>query len=222
MRGFALAMCLGTSLAAMGPVSASERESTGQAGPITFDIPAQPLPSALDAYSAMTGLEVLYDSGLADRHRSSSVKGAYTIRDALSLLLAGSGLEARPISVGAITIVALPAARRVTPPGPRPAESPYRAYFAAIQESFEQTLCRSAGVIPQDYRAVVKFEVGPSGQIEHPQLLQPTGNPSRDRVVADLLGHMTVGQAPPAGLPQPVMLLVLPQSSGDQPNCSPQ
>ncbi|HLH10415.1 MAG TPA: STN domain-containing protein [Methylovirgula sp.] len=208
-RVFALAVGLTAIGAANGHLLAAEGgNGIEKAGPIAFDIEAQPLASALDAYSAKTGREVLYDSSLTARRRSTEVKGKYTIEDALTVLLAGSGLQARKISPEAITIMPMPIVQAA--PGPRPGDSPYRAYFAMIQASFEKSLCQSTDAVLKN-RTVIKFEIGASGRIEHAELLDSTGDADRDSVVKHLLEHMSVGQAPPADLPQPIMLLVLPQ-----------
>jgi hypothetical protein len=218
-RGFVLAICLWISAGAIALASAGGQEDvTDQARRITFDIPAQPLASALDAYSSATGLEVLYASGLAAHHRSPDVKGIYTTEDALSILLEASGLRARAISAGAITIVATEQPAAI--PGLRPGESPYRDYFAVIQASFERAFCHNTDTGSGDYRTVVRFKIGPSGDIQQPELLGSTGNPHRDLAIAAMLGHMTIGEPPPADLPQPVMMLVTPQSSGKALNCS--
>jgi Secretin and TonB N terminus short domain len=185
---------------------------------IAFDIPSEPLAAALDAYSSKTGIEVLYDSSLAQTHRSTTLTGEYTAAEALSVLLSRTGLRARQISDGAVTIASMPSEEAATP-DPRPAESPYRTYFAAVQMSLERLLCDSGNAIPQNYRSVVKFRIGPTGQIEHPQLLRSNAAPVQDVAVARLFLHMNVGQAPPPSLPQPMMLLILPQSSRNTLNC---
>jgi hypothetical protein len=198
---------------------ALQRDTRAQGDTRAFDIPAQPLSSALDTYSAKTGFEVLYDSDLALHRRSPPLKGNYSARDALSALLSGSGLVARAISDGAITIMASPA-QQAMPPAPAPEASPYRNYFAAIQASFEGILCQGAGVIPSNYRGVIRFGIGRSGDVEHPELLDSNGTSVEDVAVSRLFAHMAIGASPPSGLPQPVMLLVLPQSSTDLANCS--
>jgi hypothetical protein len=211
-------------LAIAGRATAEEtsmaKDRGGQNGLIAFHIPSQTLSTALDAYSSRTGIEVLYDSGLANRRRSHGVEGDYRIEDGLSVLLLGSGLMARPISDGAITITQLPA-NEAFAPGPGPKESPYRVYFAAMQVSFEKILCRSSKVIPQSYRSVLKFGIGPLGQVEHPELLHSNGTPVQDLAVAGLFAHTTIGQAPPSALLQPIMLLILPKSPGDLSYCVP-
>src|SRR6202012_6261247 len=69
-----------------------------------FDIAAQPLVNALDAYSSLTGFETLYDSAIARGRSSSAVQGTFTAADALRIMLAGTSLSARLIPRDAVSI----------------------------------------------------------------------------------------------------------------------
>jgi iron complex outermembrane recepter protein len=75
-----------------------------------FDIPPQPLASALSSYAQVTGLRLAYPAGLAAARRSPGVSGSLEPRDALLRLLAGTGLAPREADGGAVTLVALPEA----------------------------------------------------------------------------------------------------------------
>jgi len=223
-----LVACVAAGIGAGGATAAEPANAPQKSvGRISFDIPAQPLVTALDAYSSATGLEVLYDSALAAGHSAAPVKGSYTAREAVALLLGGSGLTARPIGVGAITITPAPAAGPAPiAPGPvpspvsspGPAESPYAAYFALIQQRFETAFCQDAHASPGNYRAVLKFTIEPTGRIVQAELLGSTGSSQRDRAIAQALGRVSLGEPPP-DLPQPVMLLILPQSAGKVADC---
>jgi hypothetical protein len=70
--------------------------SSGAAGHLllNFDIPAQPLASALDRYAAMSRRSVVFRDELVAGRNSSPVQGRYSARAALSALLAGTGLMA--------------------------------------------------------------------------------------------------------------------------------
>jgi hypothetical protein len=182
-----------------------------------FAIPMQPLASALDSYGSITGLEIVYNSALAANRRSFGVNGVYTPEAALTVLLKGSGLTARPLGTGAVTIVpaAIPQPTQISSPG----ASPYRTYFAAIQQSFESSFCRSEILGVGDYRTVVRFNIAADGKILRPQLIGSTGSALRDREIMQALATLTFDK-PPLDLPQPVMMLILPQSSASMSNCS--
>ncbi len=184
---------------------------------LVFAIPAQPLVSALDSYGSITGLEIVYNSALATDRHSSGVNGVYTPEAALSILLKGSGLTARSIGIGAVTLVTAAIAPSAETLGP--GASPYRTYFAAIQRSFESFFCRSENVSPGDYRTIVKFNIAANGKILRPQLIGSTGNAQRDRAIAQTLANVTFDKPPP-DLPQPLMMLILPRSSGNVLDCA--
>ncbi len=57
-----------------------------------FDIPAQPLTDALVAFGQQSGIQITVDGILARNISSPTVRGTMTSREALSRLLAGSGL----------------------------------------------------------------------------------------------------------------------------------
>ncbi|WP_411037251.1 TonB-dependent siderophore receptor [Shinella sp. BYT-45] len=58
-----------------------------------FDIPAQPLDQALRTLARQTGLQIAYQTSIASGAMAPSVTGTMTAEQALSRLLAGSGLS---------------------------------------------------------------------------------------------------------------------------------
>ncbi|MFT3965380.1 MAG: TonB-dependent hemoglobin/transferrin/lactoferrin family receptor [Sphingobium sp.] len=68
---------------------------TTPAGQVDLDIPAQDLNKALLALTDKAGLQIFYDLDKVTGKRSSAVKGRYASMDALSKLLAGTGLTFR-------------------------------------------------------------------------------------------------------------------------------
>ncbi|TXL72998.1 TonB-dependent receptor [Vineibacter terrae] len=75
------------------PAPASRPTLVAQTRP--FNIPAQPLDSALAAYAAATGVQVLYDSRITSGLRSGGVTGPLAPEEALRRLVAGTGLLVR-------------------------------------------------------------------------------------------------------------------------------
>ena len=69
------------------------RAQTAASGVASLNIPAQPLSSALIAYSRQTGVDVFADADLTAGKRSAAVSGALPPREALARLLAGTGLS---------------------------------------------------------------------------------------------------------------------------------
>jgi hypothetical protein len=85
----AVAFALATEVTS-GPIRAQSSAVTSSK--ITFNIPAQPLNTALRAFSAATGVQLVYNSELAAGHDSDGVSGSYAPSEALRKLLDKSGL----------------------------------------------------------------------------------------------------------------------------------
>ena len=73
--------------------------------PVAFNIPAQSLASALNAYSITTLYEVVYNGQLAVGRQSAAVKGNFTPEAALQLLLEGTGLLPHYMAADAFVLV---------------------------------------------------------------------------------------------------------------------
>ena len=69
-----------------------------------FAIPPQPLGDALDAFVRITGWQVGYSAELARDRRSANVEGNLTPSEALTQLLAGSGLDYRLTATETVTL----------------------------------------------------------------------------------------------------------------------
>ncbi|MEM6906077.1 MAG: TonB-dependent receptor, partial [Pseudomonadota bacterium] len=73
-----------------------------------YQIPAGPLDLALNRYAAVSGVQVIYDSDLTAGLSSGGAAGALSEEDALSDVLAGSGLSYQFNGDGTVTISAAP------------------------------------------------------------------------------------------------------------------
>src|SRR6202158_2776791 len=70
----------------------------------SFDIPAQPLPSALVAFSRQAGVQVVTtDKGLGGYQRGE-VKGRFALRDAITRLLGNTGLAFKVAGEGTVVV----------------------------------------------------------------------------------------------------------------------
>lgn len=186
-----------------------------------FDLPAQQLASALEAFSAVTGVVVLYNGNLAVGRTSTEVKGELSSVEALQHLLKGSGLVARYTSDDAIVVIPVapdPAAAR--PPAAiakaalvnRSREE--QGYLSLLQAAVGRALCSSARTQPGDYRLAMKFWINAAGEITRPVLLGSTNDSDRDAAILAVLVKASIGEPPPAELAQPVTFVMLPRSSG--------
>lgn len=186
---------------------------------IAFDIAAQPLASALEAYSAATGLEVFYDGSLAVARRSSDVRGRFAPEAALQRLLRGTELIARSTGPASFTITppvpADPPARRA----PADGSSPYEAYFALVQAGLARALCSSAQTQPGRYQVIIRLWIAPTGAIRRTELLGSTGTLMRDHAFLNVLHNLQIG-APPPRMPQPITMAILPRASVRPADCA--
>lgn len=91
----ALAIHLGL-FAAAAPVYAAQPQA-GAAQPVVlmFDIPAQPLGSAVLAFADQAGLQVLFDSQRLQGLSSTALKGSFSVQEGLGRLLGGAPVEYR-------------------------------------------------------------------------------------------------------------------------------
>ncbi|OBS51544.1 TonB-dependent receptor [Methylosinus sp. 3S-1] len=93
------ALLLTTTILCAGALVATTARAQGSAPTqnrmVSFAIPAQPLPAAIDAFIRATGWQVGYPSRIADGLTSTPVSGAMPPAQALRSLLAGTGLGVR-------------------------------------------------------------------------------------------------------------------------------
>jgi hypothetical protein len=183
-----------------------------------FNIPAQPMAEALYAFSAITGIEILVDARSAEGRRSTAVAGTMAPREALEVMLAGSGLASEDFGPGTIALKPIP-----RPPADGSSGSAARLdlpYFADVQRAIQQALCADARTLPGTYRVALKLWIGRSGTVLLSKRLDTTGDAARDVAIdAVMHGGLRIGQ-PPADLPQPITLLISPRDPQETSVCS--
>jgi hypothetical protein len=213
-KALLFAACLG-SIVWAGEAPFVRREGDPQPGKqLQFDIPGSALREALFAYTKATGFGILIDDDIASGRRSTPVRGSLTPEQALKALLAGTGLDYQYIAANAFTLV----------PAPIVSErdgSQDESYFRAIQNVVKSTLCTRALTLPGGYRVVVQLWISVSGVVLRSALLGTTGNVLRDRMLSEMLEGLPLGVSPPAGLPQPVTLIILPRALDVTQDCGP-
>ena len=198
-------------------------------GQIDFDIGAQRLGDAIDAYSRATGLDVLLDGEDASR-MAGAVHGRFNAAQALEAMLAGTGLEARHASATSVVIQA--ARAPVAPAPPTMADAPvieesgfhggdvlYQSYAAQVQQALRASLCGASETRPGGYRLALQLRLDARGAVERFRLLSTTGQTSRDAAVLRKVRTLAVGAPPPPALPQPLVILLLPEGPDAEPAC---
>jgi hypothetical protein len=191
-----------------------------------FDIPAQPLPQALQLYGETTGVAVLIDARMLGGLRSTAVSGRHAPLPALQRLLQGTGLTPRFVDGGGFTLVAgeTPAssgagpANAGTPSATDPAASRRRA-ARVIQQSLETVLCGARATRPGGYRIALQLWLDPANhRVSRADVMEGSGDPRRDAAILRRVDDLVMPGLP-ADLPQPVTLLLLPHAAGRTPPC---
>jgi hypothetical protein len=197
-------------------ITTAEEVATGPAtstGHTSFDIPSQPLSTALRAYSAVTRVAVLVDGELTAGRQSAPVSGVLSHEGALRSLLAGTGLTVRYATPAAFTLVPVPA-------DPQANSRDYSLYFLAVQTALKRVLCQNEETAPGRYRMAVQLWIDRSGTVARSEFLSPTGIRERDAIIFDGLKKLVIEMPQPAGLPQPVTIVVAPRASGQEAECA--
>ncbi len=181
---------------------------------ILFDVPAQPLESALESYSVTSGWQVIYNGSLEDGRRSSDLKGSFTPDAALRELLAGTGLIPQYKAVDSVILVPDPMAALAPDEIADDVDPSLRSYYGLIQTALTRAFCASPQIRTGSYRMAVSFWIGKSGTVTRMAPLNSTGRSDIDESFSRAVGSLSVGAAPPAGFAQPVVLLVTPDLVG--------
>lgn len=182
--------------------------------PIAFELPAQPLASALESYSVISGWQVIYNGGLEADRRSSDVRGDFTPDAALRKLLAGTGLMPQYKAADSVILVPDPMATLAPDEIADDVDPSLRSYYGHIQTALERALCMSAQIRAGSYRVAFSLWIGPSGTVTRLALLSSTGRVDIDEKFIRAIGSLSVDAGPPAGFAQPVVLLVTPDLVG--------
>ncbi len=183
-------------------------------GTIAFDLPAQRLEAALEAYSVASGWQVVYNASLAARRRSSDVKGEFTPDAALRTLLAGTGLMPQYKAADGAILVPDPMATLGPDEIADDVGPSLKNYYGLIQTGLKRAFCASRQIRTGAYRIALGFWIGPSGAVTRVTQLGSTGRADIDESFNRAVGSLSIGAAPPAGFNQPVVLLVTPDLVG--------
>jgi hypothetical protein len=180
-------------------------------GPMAFDLPVQPLVSALESYSVASGWQVIYDADLATGRRSARVKGTFAPDIALRMLLVGTGLTAQYMAADGVMLVPDPTATAVRQQMPGDAISFFRGYYGRIQTGLKRAFCADRQIRLGSYRIALGFWIGSSGTVTRAIALGSTGRTDVDDAFSRAVHTLSVGNPPPVGFSQPIVILVTPE-----------
>jgi TonB family protein len=190
-----------------------------------FDIPAQPLAAALNAYADTTGQPVLLPSEVIGRRFSAAVQGRHSAATGLQILLEGSGLAAdRRSSPWGQTFVLKEKLATAAAPPPQPGMAALfgaEGYAGLVQARVWQALCADRRSRPGDYGAVLRFELEADGHIGRTRLVGSSGDARRDAALLDTLRAVRIERTPPAAIArQPLTIRIAPAGPGVGPACA--
>ena len=186
------------------PFSADER--------LRFDIPAQALASALEAFGKATGLSGFYSAESMAGKTSKPLTGRYTPDAALRLLLDGQSLGLEYTAVDAFVLEPLPNAA-FQPPVLRD-----RRVDGALQGGVRDAFCREPLLAAGAWRIAVSFTLDTQGHVQNPVLLNTTGDGRRDQAIVSALARVDTGLTP-ADVSSPYVMLIVPPAAGQPPHC---
>ncbi|HEY4078722.1 MAG TPA: secretin and TonB N-terminal domain-containing protein [Rhizomicrobium sp.] len=192
---------------------------------INFDIPRQPLATALVDFGLQADLQVLYESTLAQGRRSMPVIGAFTRDDALQLLLQGSNLVASfaddrsvvlhpvvPILLESETVASIGGGGRLTLRTLKvegEIQPDFTAYNGVIAFDLQRALLRNAQTRHGNYQVDARIWIGATGDVRRAELVRTTGDHHRDDAVFRTLQELVVSRMPPADMPEPVLVSIV-------------
>ncbi len=182
-------------------------------GPRVFDIPAQPLVSALEIYGAISGFQVVYDAPLAKGRQSSDIKGTFTPEMALRQMLTGTGLSPHYMAADGFVLVADAVVGDVNTASQRDVTQ----YYGHIQNSLRETFCANPSLRIGGHRIAIGVWIGPTGAVMRSAVLDTTGQPDIDAALNNAMQGMKISAAPPAGFAQPVVMTIAPNMLHDCP-----
>jgi hypothetical protein len=172
----------------------------------SYDIQAQTLVAALAEFADQAGMAALVDAEVARDKTSSMVKGRLVPQDALRILLAGTGLSFRRVNDAAFAVgpnTSEPAADGLSESRGNGA---YDGYFARIQDQTERSLCKSPRIHVDGGRGVVQVWVGAAGAVDAVHVVTPL-DVERRVALSERIMRIRVAP-PPAGLPQPLTMIL--------------
>ncbi|MBG0812398.1 STN domain-containing protein [Methylosinus sp. H3A] len=218
-------------VAAFAYAASAQDEGARQESFRFYDIPAQSLASALEAYGQAAGVQVLFESRSAAGRRSAPLHGSFTADAALERLLAGTDVKVRYVGPNAITLEPLAALFDLPPAHPLASADMsldplqvqasrdgdqelalLRDYSDAVRSDIERALRRNARTRSGNYRIGVKLWVDDARRVERAQLFQSTGDSERDAAVSASLQGLLISRDAPTHLPLPVRVLVVVKS----------
>jgi hypothetical protein len=211
----------------VGVTVASGNERKSPIALMTFNIPAQPLMDALQAYSQQAGVQVMFETTSAIGLRSQPVNGEFTPQAALLILLADTDLRVRYSRTNAVTLAPASAPDPDEPPIHPPVSADITLgtlrvrgtsdasdrnlgeYIGLVQSDIQKALKKGGRNRRGEYRVAVKLWVTPSSRIvDRAELDGSTGDLDRDSSITESLRGLVLSQQAPPNMPLPIRFMI--------------
>lgn len=173
-----------------------------------FDLPAQSLPLSLQAFSEQTGISILVTSDRIKDKNASAVRGRYAPDQALDRLLHGTGLRSRRLGESGLTLVPVPEPGEAAGETSSTSSMPAR-YTRSLQQSVLSGLCRRLPEQVGRFRLLVQLWTDQRGRITRVHIPDSEAEARHGDAVRAGFSELTL-PTPPAGMPQPLTLLLRP------------
>jgi hypothetical protein len=203
----------------------AEAAAPASNGKILFSIRAQPLLTAMESFGKITKAQIVYDSTLVRGRRSPGVSGSHTPNEALSLLLAGTGIEGGYQGPNTVVLLIQPAE---LPTGQTTAYMPdqhqalaldtlrveaaptpeifFQSYVLLVESEIKRALQFKDDSVKRPLR--IKVWVDANGTIRQSALFLSSGNQQTDAYVLRRVQGLALQTPPPAGFPNPVHIRI--------------
>lgn len=197
----------------LAPSGASSQADPGRQ--IDFSIPAKPLATALRDYGEASGFEVFYDGALAQGMVSARIHGQFSALDGLRELLRGTTYVPRETDIpNTLTIIPGPSVDAL-----RVSFTRYQSYFADIQDRVSAALCLDDAAAARGTSIKFQLWLDQSGNVSTARILGRDRDIAADDRFAQRMRGLSIGKAPPHGLPQPVTMVIYPPAAGEAAGC---
>lgn len=192
-----------------------------------YDIASQPLDRALMELGTVSRIDILYENGVVDKKRSHAVAGNLTEREAIAVMLQGTGLSFRFTSLNAVLVfpperppepgvdawvkaegpprLVLDTLRVTAPPMiGTPSRARFEPFGRTVQAAINQRLQNDPRTSARPFRVRLTVEIDAAGLVRRPTIIHSSGDEKLDRDIRQVLDGARMPAPPPADLPQPV------------------
>lgn len=234
LRVLAVALALVLPVGVVAPAAVAQPADPLASGKMRlFNIPAQPLKSALEAYGLVTGSQFVYDGRLAEGLRSRPVVGVFSPETALRMLLDGTDLTIRYTGPKEVALVSSARSAAQDEADEAAAEldgakgalqldtlyvdvaagaerhPDYSLYARMIRVQIKKALTHAPETADRIYHIRFELWIDDEGRITKSNIILSSGRRDLDRAIQDVVQGLLLAEPPPKDMPLPVYLTMI-------------